>query len=76
MAPTDATVLAAPPVKGAIGDGLDGVVVLVELEPPVEVPLPLESTKLAHVRRVVLLVWMTMERLPKKDPTPDVEETY
>lgn len=74
-APTDATVLAAPPVYPGMGGlvvvPLVGVVVL---EPPAAVPLPVE-TKLAHVRRVVLLVWMTMERLPKKEPTPERVET-
>ena len=67
-APALATLVAAPPVKG---DGVDdpAVVVLVEL-----LDLPLLSVKLAQVRRVVLLVWMTMERLPKKEPTPEAEE--
>ena len=56
---------AAPPVKG-VRVGETGVVVLVVLV----VELPATRVKLAQVRRVVLLVWMTMERLPKKEAGP------
>lgn len=45
--------------------------------PPVgegTVPLVDTSVKLAHVRRVVLKVWSTMERLPKKAPMPALVE--
>ena len=66
MAPTLTIVVeAAPPVKG-VRVGETGVVVLVVLV----VELPATRVKLAQVRRVVLLVWMTMERLPKKDAGP------
>ena len=62
-APRGRDLATAPPVKTGplpvdVGDA-----VLVAL-PPVRV-------KLAQVRRVALLVWMTMERLPKKAPRPD-----
>ena len=68
MAPTLTRVVeeAAPPVKG-VRVGETGVVVLVVL---LVVELPATRVKLAQVRRVVLLVWMTMERLPKKDAGP------
>lgn len=39
-----------------------------------ELPLPLVRVKLAQVRRVLLLVWMTMERFPKKLPGPAAVE--
>ena len=72
MAPALTIVVAAPPVKGVkVGD--TGVVVLVLL-PLVE--LPDTRVKLAQVRRVVLLVWMTMERLPKNDPGPSAVDRY
>lgn len=67
MAPVLMNATAAPPVKGD-GTGLEPVTVPL---PPGAVPLelellPLVRVKLAQVRRVVLLVWMTMDRLPKK----------
>ena len=69
-APALTNEVAAPPVNGVkVGD-----VELVVFKP---VLLPVEllwRTKLAHVRRVVLLVWMTMERLPKKEPGPEAVE--
>jgi hypothetical protein len=36
--------------------------------------LPLLRVKLAQVRRVALAVWMTMERLPKKEAGPEAVE--
>ena len=72
MAPALTSVVAAPPVKGVrVGD--TGEVVLELLLPPV-VPLPVASVKFAQVKRVVLVVWMTMERLPKKDSGPEAVE--
>ena len=71
IAPALTIVVAAPPVKGVwVGD--TGVVVLVLL-PLVE--LADTRVKLAQVRRVVLLVWITMERLPKKDPGPSAVDS-
>lgn len=77
MAPALMKVAAAAPVKGD-GGGLDPVIVPL---PPGEVPLellllPLVRVKLAQVRRVVLLVWMTMDRLPKKLAGPFAVERY
>ena len=58
--------VAAPPVKTrALGVGLVTVVVLVELLDEL-----LTRVKFAHVRRVVLLVWILMERFPRKLPRP------
>ena len=45
---------------------------------PVElvvVLFPATRVKLAQVRRVVLLLWTTMERLPKNEPGPCAVET-
>ena len=64
-APKLATVAAAAPVKGVAGleEGEVEVVVLLELELELELLLlkPLTGRKLAQVRRVVLVVWMTMD---------------
>ena len=38
--------------------------------------VPFEGWKLAQVSRVVLLVWILMERLPRKLPRPNSVETY
>ena len=38
--------------------------------------VPLLNWKFAHVRRVVLEVCMTKDRLPRKDPRPSFVETY
>lgn len=43
----------------------------VDVGDAVLVAVPPERVKLAHVRRVALLEWMTMERLPKKAAMPD-----
>jgi len=53
-----------------VGLGLDGRVVLLELLDEL-----LLRVKLAQVRRVVLLLWMLMERLPRKLPRPAAVET-
>lgn len=76
-APALMSVAAALPVKGD-GTGLDPVTVpLPPDEVPLElVPLPLVRVKLAQVRRVVLLVWMTIDRLPKKLAGPCAVERY
>ncbi len=64
---------AAPPVNVAAGGLGLGMVLLVDL---VELLTePLVRVKLAHVRRVVLLVWILMERLPRKLPRPAWVET-
>lgn len=60
--------VAAAPVK-ADGVAVPGEVTVVLL------PVPLVRVKLAQVRRVVLLVWMLMERLPRKEPMPAWVET-
>lgn len=67
MAPALTKVTAAPPTKGD-GTGFDPVTVPLPPVVPLElvVLFPLVRVKLAQVRRVVLLVWITMERLPKK----------
>ncbi len=54
------------------GEALGPVVVVLEVGTE---ELPPVSWKLAHVRRVVLALWMTMERLPKKLPGPEAVET-
>ena len=77
MAPALTKEAVAPPVNGE-GTGLDPVTVPL---PPGEVLLelvllPLVKVKLAQVKRVVLLVWMTMERLPKKLAGPWTVERY
>ena len=61
--------------KLAAAAPLNGVGVAPVGEVTVELPLellavPLVSVKLAQVKRVVLLVWMTIERLPRKLPMP------
>ena len=69
-APAPTNVVAAPPGKGVeerVGDTGE---VPLELPLPPVVALPVARVKLAHVRRVLLLVWMTMERLPKKEAGP------
>lgn len=53
----------------AVGVGLDTTVALLELLLEL-LTEPLVNVKLAHVRRVVLLVWMLIERLPRKLPMP------
>ena len=63
-APAPTTLVAAPPVNGF------GLLVPVGEVTVVLLPEPLVRVKLAHVRRVVLLVWMLMERLPRKEPRP------
>lgn len=40
------------------------------------VALVATSVKFAHVRRVLLLVWTTMDRLPKKAAVPGAVEEY
>lgn len=55
----------------AVGVGIDARVVLLEL-----LTEPLVKVKLAHVRRVVLLVWMLIERLPRKLPRPASVDAY
>lgn len=62
MAPILASLAAAPPVY-AVDLGAGAV-------PPVMVLLPAMRVKLAQVRRVALLLWITMERLPKKEAGP------
>lgn len=64
-APPDIVFATAPPVNTG-GFALDEGVV--ELAPAAT------RVKLAQVRRVVLLLWMTMDRLPKKEPTPGCVE--
>lgn len=66
MAPALTNAVAAPPVKGA--GGVDPTTVPLPLdEVPLELVLfPLVRVKLAQVKRVALLVWKTMDRLPKK----------
>lgn len=67
----------APPLNG---DGVADPPVVVVPEPPVVElveeleALPLLRVKLAQVRRVALAVWMTMERLPKKEAGPEAVE--
>lgn len=72
-APTLTIIAAAPPVYGAIVEDGDGP------EPPVVVAFgfvviipgfPATRVKFAHVSRVLLLVWTTMDRLPKNEPGP------
>lgn len=53
--------------------GVGGVTVVVLVPFVMEL---LHSTKLAHVKRVVLELWTTSERLPKKEPRPAAEDTY
>ena len=73
---SEAPEVAAAPVYGTgvpvLGGEPGDEGVAVALEPP---PL-LDDTKvkLAQVRRVVLAVCSTMERLPKKAPMPDLVE--
>ena len=66
-----AKLVAAPPVNG-LTVGVGGVTVVVLVPFVVELLL---SIKLAHVKRVVLELWITSERLPKKEPWPGVEDT-
>ena len=62
--PALANVVAAAPMNGeAVGDELT--VVLDEVELEVEFVLE-TSVKLAQVKRVALLLWMTMDLSPKK----------
>lgn len=67
----------APPVNGVdvvVGDGPEPPL-LVLFEEEVLLPgLPATSVKFAHVRRVVLLVCTTTDRLPKKDAGPSAVE--
>ena len=57
-------------------NGVGVVVVVVELEPEVELLQELlTSSKLAQARRVVFELWTLMERLPRKLPRPAVVET-
>ena len=63
-------VVVPAPVKTA-GVGLVGEVVELVMLPGE----PLLRTKLAQVSLVVLLVWMLMERLPRKLPRPNSVET-
>ncbi len=67
-APKDRDLATAPPVK------LGGLAVEVGDVPLPPVALPPVRVKLAQVRRVALLVWMTMERLPKKAPRAELVE--
>ena len=60
--------VAASPLNG-VGVELVGDVMVELLDEP------LVRVKLAQVRRVVLLVWMLMERLPRKLPSPACVET-
>ena len=71
MAVAPAKLVAAPPVNG-LTVGVGGVTVVVLVPFVVELLL---STKLAHVKRVVLEEWTTRERLPKKEPRPAAEDT-
>lgn len=71
MAVAPAKLVAAPPVNG-LTVGVGGVTVVVLVPFVVELLL---STKLAHVKRVVLEEWTTSERLPKKEPRPAAEDT-
>ena len=71
IAPALTSVVAAPPVKG-VRVGETGVVVFVPF-PVVE--FPDTRVKFAQVRRVVLLVWITIERLPKKEPGPSAVDS-
>ena len=70
-APALTNVVAAPPGKGfevRVGDTGE---LVFELPLPLGmVALPVARVKLAHVRRVLSLVWITMERLPKKELGP------
>jgi hypothetical protein len=67
---------AAPPSNGeSDGTGVEPPTVLlggaVPLLFPVSLPgVRVTKVKLAQVKRVELLAWMTMERLPKKDAGP------
>lgn len=76
MAPALTNAVAAPPVKGA--GGVDPTTVPLPLdEVPLELVLfPLVRVKLAQVKRVALLVWKTMDRLPKKLAGPWWVERY
>lgn len=61
----------APPLNG---EGEAVVDPVVEVVPLVEVLEGLPRVKLAQVRRVALAVWITMERLPKKEAGPEAVE--
>ena len=68
MAPALTKAVVARPSKGV--GGVDPFTVPLPPGPggvPLEAVLsPLVRVKLAHVKRVALLVWKTMDRLPKK----------
>ena len=63
------TVLALP--RNCCGVGFD----VVELDPEL-LQVLLTSSKFAQARRVVLELWMLMERLPRKLSRPALVETY
>lgn len=64
-APRLIKVVAAAPVKAVFG----GVTPVGE-ERVVLLPDPAVRVKLAHVKRVVLRLWILIERLPRKAPMP------
>ena len=71
--PAAPKVVAAAPGKG-VTDGALGDVGAVPLVPFVDEPET--RAKLAQVRRVVLLLWMTMDLSPKKYGEPGVVDRY
>lgn len=69
-APALKNLAAAPLLNPSPVDDEDGVGV------PARLVLPAMRVKLAQVRRVALLLWTTMERLPKKAPGPLAVDRY
>lgn len=86
IVPKETKVVAAAPVNGtglvplpaAPPDVLPCVSPAVEVPYVPEVPFVAEVSrvKFAQFNRVVLAVWKTMDRLPKKAPIPSLVEVY
>ena len=64
--------MTAPLLPKVDGEALGPEVVVFVLGTDALLPV---SWKLAQVRRVVLALWMTIERLPKKEAGPEAVET-